>query len=212
MPIHSKINKCSSVLVIEDNEGDFILLEDFLIEKYPNVNTTHCSDCDCAIDFLMKNKYSLVLLDLQLPDVSGLELIKKILSNCSNTPVIILTGYTDLGLAQESLQLGVYDYLIKDEINPTLLHKSIEFALSRRSFVQQIKEETLNYERLFNFSPKPTWLLDRQSLQILNANFSAIEKYGYSLESFKQMSFIDLHPTKEKKIVKKKIQALRKGK
>ena len=45
--------------------------------------------------------------------------------------------------------MGVYDFLIKDEVNPTLLHKSIEFALSRRSYFEQI--ETQN-EKLRNIA------------------------------------------------------------
>ncbi|MBZ9650930.1 response regulator [Psychroflexus montanilacus] len=202
-----KTDKCNSVLVIEDNQSDFFLLEDFLIEKYHNIKITHSDDFQGAADFLTCNTFALVLLDLHLPDLSGLELIKKVLHHSSKTPVIILTGYSDINLAQKSLKLGVFDFLVKDEINPTLLHKSIEFALSRRSYIEQIEQEIHNYERLFNFSPQPTWLLDLNSLRIINANFSATSHYGYSLAKFKKMSFLDLHPKCEKEIVEKKMKA-----
>lgn len=196
-----------SVLIIEDNIGDYVLIEDFLIEKFKGIKINHCVDCETAIGFLQneKTRISVILLDLHLPDLNGINLIEKILSYSSHTPIIILTGYSDLSLAQKSLQLGVYDFLIKDETNPNLLHKSIEFAISRRGYIKRIREEKFNYENLFNFSPQPMWLLDFKTLDILNANFSAIEKYGYPLDTLKEMSFLQFHPKAESELIKQKL-------
>ncbi len=196
-----------SVLIIEDNYGDFVLIEDYLLEKFKGVERTHCKDCKTAIEFLESEEapYSVILLDLHLPDLDGISLIKKILSHSFHTPIIILTGYSDIGLAQKSLQLGVYDFLLKDEINPTLLHKSIEFTINRRRYIKEIKDEKFNYESLFNFSPQPMWLLDSETLNILNANFAAIVKYGYSLKAIRKMSFLQFHPSEERDEVKKEL-------
>ena len=201
-----------SVLIIEDNPGDYLLIEDFLFEKYLEINIHHCKNCESAIKFLKSEKrVSVILLDLHLPDLTGINLIEKILSHNFHIPIIILTGYSDLALAQKSLRLGVYDFLIKDEINPTLLHKSIEFAISRRSFIHQLKEEKFNYESLFNFSPQPMWLLDHETLKILNANFSAVQKYGYSLSALLEMSFMQLHPEEERELVMEKLSSTQNG-
>ena len=201
-----------SVLIIEDNPGDYFLIEDFLFEKYLEISINHCKDCASAIEFLKSEKrVSVILLDLHLPDLTGVDLIQKILSHNFHIPIIILTGYSDLALAQKSLRLGVYDFLIKDEINPTLLHKSIEFAISRRSYIHQIKEEKFNYESLFNFSPQPMWLLDHKTLQILNANFSAVQTYGYSLNTLVEMSFVQLHPEEERELVMEKLSSTQNG-
>lgn len=208
MRIFQKEQVGISVLIIEDNPGDYLLIEDFLIEKYLKISINHCKNYESAIEFLKsENRVSVILLDLQLPDLTGLDLIREILSQNFHIPIIILTGYSDLDLAQKSLRLGVYDFLIKDEINPTLLHKSIEFAISRRSFIHQLKEEKFNYESLFNFSPQPMWLLDHQTLKILNANFSAIQNYGYSLNDLLKMSFVQLHPEEERKLVMEKLSS-----
>ncbi len=196
-----------SVLIIEDNSGDYVLIEDFLLEKFKEVDITHCKNCETAIHYLKdKNtRYSVILLDLHLPDMDGINLIKKILSYSFHTPIIILTGYSDIGLAQKSLQLGVYDFLLKDEINPTLLHKSIEFTINRRRYIKELEDEKFNYESLFNFSPQPMWLLDAETLNILNANFAAISKYGYSLKTIRKMSFLQFHPSEERDEIRKEL-------
>ncbi|MFZ8528451.1 response regulator, partial [Staphylococcus aureus] len=83
----------------------------------------------------------LILLDLHLPDLSGFALIQQILSENIHVPIIVLTGYADLSLAKDSLKLGVDDFLIKDEVTPSILHKSIEFAFSRSQYVNYIEAQ-----------------------------------------------------------------------
>lgn len=133
-----------SVVVIEDNDGDFILIEDYLIESFKTVQIKRCEsfkDFEEFSDTVGQVTFDLILLDLHLPDYSGLELIEKIVSKKNQAPIIILTGYADINLAKESLKLGVEDFLIKDEITPGILHKSIEFAFSRNQYVTHIEEQ-----------------------------------------------------------------------
>jgi PAS domain S-box-containing protein len=193
-----------TVVIIEDNQGDFVLIEDYLIEKFKSIEIVHFSDFESSSVYLQnpKSKVSLILLDLFLPDLGGDELIHKISDSAVQVPIVILTGYSDVNLAKESLQLGVYDYLIKDEVNPNILHKTILYALHRSNYINQIREEKLNYENLFNFNPQPTWLLDSTSLRILNANMAAQKKYGYTLEAFLDMTFNQLHPSEENQLIK----------
>jgi len=195
-----------SVIIIEDNQGDFVLIEDYLLEKFKDINIVHCPDYATSIDCLQnaKEKPSLILLDLNLPDKKGIELVKDILAFDFQTPIIILTGYSDLAMVESTLKIGVYDYLVKDEINPAILHKTITFALNRSSFINQIEDQKSNYEKLFNFNPQPTWLLDSITLRILNANIAAQKKYGFSLHDFRKMSFLQLHPKEEEELIKHK--------
>ena len=129
-----------TVLVIEDNLGDFVLVEDYLEEKFKKVEIVHFTDFSHSIEYLNKNKeeVDVILLDLNLPDLQGIELINSILDYNFGIPIIILTGYSDLGMAQKSLQIGVYDYLVKDDLNPALLYKTIVFAINRSGFINLI--------------------------------------------------------------------------
>lgn len=193
-----------TVLIIEDNLGDYVLVEDYLLEKFSNIDIIHYADYKTAMDYLKgaKNTVSVILLDLNLPEIGGIELITTILKNNFEIPVIILTGYSDLDMAKKSLQLGIYDYLVKDEINPVILRKTITFAINRSSFIKEIELEKQNYENLFNFNPQPTWLLEAYTFKILNANIAAQSKYGYSLDDFMQMTFTQLHPIEEQELIK----------
>jgi len=75
--------------------------------------------------------YHLVLLDLKLPDVSGITLLKEIKAQYPDTEVIIMTGYSTVKSAVEAIQLGAYDYLEKPFDNLDALEGIINRALSR---------------------------------------------------------------------------------
>lgn len=140
------------VIVLEDNDGDFVLIEDYLIEAFRTVQIKRCESFSDFKEFTNNNteiNIDLILLDLHLTDLFGSELIEKILSEKIQAPIIILTGYTDLSLAKHSLKLGIDDFLIKDEVTPSILHKSIEFAFSRSQYVKQIEVQN---EKLRNIA------------------------------------------------------------
>ena len=97
-----------TVLVIEDNPGDFVLVEDYLEEKFEKVDIIHFTNFENSLDYLnkFKDEVSIILLDLNLPDLQGIELINSILAKDFGIPIIILTGYSDLDMVQKSLQLA----------------------------------------------------------------------------------------------------------
>ena len=136
--------KYLSVIVLEDNEGDFGLLEVYLIDAYQTIKIRRCGTFNDFIHLKETNpdfNFDVILLDLHLPDSSGIQLIEQLLSMNLKIPIIILTGYAELRLAKESLKLGVEDFLIKDEISPGILYKSIGYALSRSSYIKQIQAQ-----------------------------------------------------------------------
>ena len=205
--ILDKIDKLT-ILVVEDNQGDFVLIENHLLEKFNHPEITHCSKFSEAEAYLKSSRdtISVILLDLNLPDLGGIDLIEKTLDLSGDIPVIVLTGYSDLELSEKSLQLGVYDYLVKDDITPAILHKTIIFTFNRNSFINQLAEERRNYENLFDFNPQPTWLVDLNSFKIVQANIAAQKKYGFKLDDFQKMKFTQLHPTEEENQIKDKFE------
>ena len=75
-----------------------------------------------ALDLLDKKNYNLVLLDLNLPDTDGMEILKTIKTKHLNTDIIIMTGAGSSELRNEAIKLGAYDYIKK----PTLFKKNIK--------------------------------------------------------------------------------------
>src|SRR5690606_10073344 len=184
-----------SILVIEDNPGDFMLIDDYLLEKFSAIKVIHQETFESAIAELKSfENIDIILLDLILPDLKGEQLVEKVQEHSGNVPIIILTGYSDIGLARTILSKGVSDFLIKDEISPEIIYKAIIYALERKSYITKLNKNKKIYQDLFDFSPQPMWIFDPSTLNFLNVNKAAINKYGYTLEEFKKMTIKDIRP------------------
>lgn len=184
------------ILVVEDNEGDYILVEDYLREHFLRADLTHAACFKDGKELLSAAPaaFNVLLLDLSLPDISKETLIKEAEVFSQTVPVIFLTGYTDLDFAVKSLSLGVSDYLVKDVITPLVLYKSILYSLERFRFIKSLRDSEKRYIDLFHLSPAPMWVYDVSTLAFLDVNEAATRHYGYSKEEFLNMKLSDLSP------------------
>lgn len=198
-----------SVLIIEDNQGDFILLEDHLLEKFNSIRIYHKQTFESAVELIESGvTIQIILLDLVLPDMHGEALAKKVKERSSEIPLIILTGYSDISLARKILSMGASDFLIKDEITPEILYKSIIYSLERRTYLEGLSKTKKTYQDLFNLSPQPMWLYDLTTLYFLDVNQAAIKKYGYTYEEFMNMTLRDIRPTSEIPALEKRLSQM----
>ena len=189
-----KENEVLKILVIEDNYGDFVLIQEYLTDEYSRFNIERAEDFKNARQLLEENgAYSAILLDLSLPDVDNTEkLVKEVLDLANSSAVIVLTGYADKDFGMKTLSWGVSDYLLKDEITSSILAKSIQYSRERKRVSRQLSESEKKYRNLFDASPLPMWVLDRNTLEFLNVNDAAMELYGYSRKEFLKMNIRDL--------------------
>ena len=194
----SNTNDIIEILVLEDNPGDYVIIEDFLYEKFIAPKITHLKSFS-EIEKLAKAQltFSVILLDLVLEDLQKEELVEAVQTRFKNTPIIVLTGYTDLSLARSFLANGVADFLLKDEINPEILHKTVVYAIERENFIVGLENSKNTYQNLFDFSPQPMWLYDNNTLLFLDVNEATINKYGYSKDEFLRMTIRDIRPRSE---------------
>lgn len=201
------------LLLIEDNLGDVLLLEEHLHERIADPGITVVGTFAQARKLLAdrKSAYDAILLDLTLPDLQGEELIRETKKLAGETSVIVLTGYADIQFGIKSLSLGISDYLLKDELTPTSLYKSIVYSISRNQISRQLKDSEKRYKDLFHMSPQPMYLYCLQSLQFLDVNQAAIDHYGYSKEEFLSMNLRDIRPKEEIPKLEKTIEKVRSG-
>ncbi|GGD34750.1 response regulator [Flavobacterium orientale] len=199
---NTKIN----VLVVEDNPGDYLLIEDHLNEKFNHLVIDHCADYQSVLTRLDSGKdSSVILLDLNLPDFDGMALVESVQKKSEGVPIIILTGYSDIKIAKESLSKGISDFLIKDDITAENLYKAIVYAIERKKFLCEQQKSKVVYQHLFNFTPQPLWLYDAETLQFLDVNEAAVRKYGYSKEEFLSMTIREIRPKNELKALEKQL-------
>ena len=145
------------VLLIEDNPGDATLFEHHLsadgTDTFPPVRVTHIEDLDTGLDELGADGYNIVLLDLGLPESTGLDTLDRYnealddRDDLPSVPVIVLTGLKDEAAAVEAIERGAQDYLVKDDINGPLLHRSIRYALERHHQQQELRRQNERLER-----------------------------------------------------------------
>jgi serine phosphatase RsbU (regulator of sigma subunit) len=134
------------VLLVEDDEGDAILVQECLREAGVSegdlVWRRTVRDGIVALGVV---EPSCVLLDLGLPDAHGLDALHSVVAAGSEIPVIVLTGRHDR-IGTEAMAAGAQDYLVKDDITPELLDRTIRYAVERRQ--TQVTELQLREERL----------------------------------------------------------------
>ncbi|MGM0933337.1 MAG: PAS domain S-box protein [Bacteroidota bacterium] len=189
-----KENEELKILVIEDNYGDFVLIQEYLTDEYSKFKIKRAENFENARKLLEDNRdYSAILLDLSLPDVDRPEkLVKEVLGLANSSAVIVLTGYADKDFGMKTLSWGVSDYLLKDEITSSILTKSIQYSRERKRVKRELEESEKKYRNLFDASPLPMWVLDRNSLEFLNVNNAAMELYGYSRQEFLKLNIREL--------------------
>ncbi|MBS1634488.1 MAG: PAS domain S-box protein [Bacteroidetes bacterium] len=185
-------------LVVEDNPGDFMLIRDYLTESIGRVGIQQATTCKEARQFLGSAKfYDAVILDLTLPDSSGLDLVQEIMKYRGKSLVIVLTGFSDKDFGIKALSLGVDDYLLKDELTSSQLYKSIAYSLERQKSSLELKRSEEKYKSLFQISPIPAWIFDEATYRFLDINHAAIEHYGYTKEEINSMTVFDLWPASD---------------
>ncbi len=116
------IEKPPRVLIVDDETHICELLRDDLtLREYNCITAGNAAD---ALTRLSENKFDAALLDICLPDLSGIELLKKIHATYPTTICIMLTAVNDLNLAVEAMKAGAVDYITKpfdlDRVNSAL--------------------------------------------------------------------------------------------
>jgi two-component system response regulator AtoC len=122
------MSKRYNLLIVDDEESLRTLLESELVETQEFAVDT-ASDGGQAINLIQAKVYDVVLLDIRMPRVSGIEVLKFVHEYSPTTQVIILTNYADVKTAIQTIKLGAYDFLAKpydiDELFNTI-HRAIE--------------------------------------------------------------------------------------
>lgn len=99
------------VLYVDDEDSLRVLVHDQLVGEGFSVATA--DDGDTAIEDLKKNPYEVILLDIRMPRVSGIEVLKFIKASKITSRIIVLTAVDDLAVAIEAVKNGANDYLTK---------------------------------------------------------------------------------------------------
>ncbi len=136
-----------NLLIVEDDEDDFLLTRDLLAEIHTFDFKTHwAASYPAAKKAIAENDFDVCLVDYQLGEHTGLEFLREASAEGFRAPLILLTGQTDHAIDLEAMNAGAADYLVKGKTEPALLERAIRYALERRRS-QNALEEAARRER-----------------------------------------------------------------
>ena len=133
------------VLLVEDNPADARLITEYLAEQsWPNIEadapTVDHVDRLSSVRDALTDDVDVVLLDLGLPDSSGVETLDEVLAVGIPAPVVVMTGLDDERVGVDAVEHGAQDYLIKDDVTPRLLQQTLRYAIRREHQQQELRK------------------------------------------------------------------------
>jgi two-component system cell cycle sensor histidine kinase/response regulator CckA len=176
MPSPHRILICDDEQRIRKSLGG--LLED---HGYEVVTTPSSSEC---LEMLAIHDFDLVILDIIMPDMDGIEVLARIKKMRKDTEVIMITGYADKDKAVATFRLSAYDFIEKPfeskEILNTVSHCLSELELRRdlEKKSQELKESEEKYRRIFDDSQDMIYITTREG-RLIDVNRAGVELLGY---------------------------------
>lgn len=161
------------ILLVEDNPGDARLIREMLAEVK---NTTFVLEwvdrLAKALDRIDVGDIDVVLLDLTMPDSSGLETFTRMHARNPRVPIIPLTGLDDEAFAVSALRAGAQDYLVKGEVESKLLAGAIRYAIERKKVEEALRQSEKRYRALFESTGTAILVVENNGMiRLANAEF-----------------------------------------
>ncbi len=153
------------VLIIDDEEAIRASFRLFLEDW--DYDVLMAENGRVGLEVFERQRPDLVLVDLRMPEVDGLEVLARITKYSQDTPVIVVSGTGVIGDAVEALHLGAWDYLLKPIESLTVLRHAVETALER---ARLIRENRVHQEHLKAEVTRRTKELEQANIELLEIN------------------------------------------
>jgi PAS domain S-box-containing protein len=137
------------ILLVEDSVSDAVLLQENIHScGVRNLSIHVTPSLQEAMDCLKNNPIDAILLDLSLPDSSGIETVVQIRNLFPDVPIIVLTGVEDEEIAVKTVRMGVQDYLVKGQADGRLIVRAIRYAIERKRMEDELRRHRDTLELL----------------------------------------------------------------
>jgi len=124
------------VLAVDDEQETCDLLKMSLEREGFSVTT--CTSAEAALELVGAVDFDLVITDLSMPEMGGLELCERVLGTRPNVPVVVITGQGSLETAIGAMRVGAYDFIVKP-VDPKLLAVAANRAIKHKGLADEVK-------------------------------------------------------------------------
>jgi two-component system cell cycle sensor histidine kinase/response regulator CckA len=137
------------VLLVEDNPADARFLREQIADVGAGgIKLTHVSRLEEALKKLDDDDFDIVLLDLSLPDESGIDTLVRAHAHAPGVPIVVLTGTDDEALAIRAVREGAQDYLVKGRTDGNLLLRAMRYASERKHAIEALQRREEHFRSL----------------------------------------------------------------
>jgi|GEM_PF-2089080 PAS domain S-box/PAS domain S-box/PAS domain S-box len=168
------------VLLVEDSPSDAALLQENLLSSDKGFSVSVVQSLGQALDHCKNNHPDAVLLDLTLPDSSGIATVRRAREHSPDLPIIVLTGVDDEKMGMDAMQAGVQDYLVKGHADGPIIVRAIRYAIERKKNEEALRDSEERFRAISEVSPVGIGVVGLSDRTFLYVNKAYIKAYGYS--------------------------------
>ncbi len=186
------------VLLIEDDEEDYILLRTMLSACPREMVLDWADSFDAGSLGISSCRHDVVLVDYRLGKGNGIELLYLAKNSDCDIPVILLTGQGGYEIDVEAMKAGAADYLVKEQLTPDLLDRSIRYSIERKKSEIELKRYKDHLEELVN---ERTAQLEKAKDRLEEINQELLRENNYRVMAQEELAAA--HRELEKKVAKR---------
>lgn len=181
-----------SLLVVEDEPTDLLVIQATLrAAAVGPLEVSHVESLAEARQALEETEPDLVLLDLTLPDSRGLDTLLAVLECSPQVPIVVMTGTDDEAVGQQAVEQGAQDFLVKGQVDPRLLSRSIRYAIQRKRAEREVRDSEERFRTIFHGGPLAMATLGPEG-ELLQVNETLCHLFGRHREELEGTPFRDL--------------------
>jgi PAS domain S-box-containing protein len=177
------------ILLIEDNPGDARLIREVLRDD-ATMELVVATTLGEALRLCGTETFDAALVDLGLPDSSGLGTVMRLQEHAPHLAVVVFTGSDDDQLALDAAKVGAQDYLVKGRVGLDLLRRSLRYAIERKRIEMDLRESRQRYQQIVETAQEGIWAVDAQGVTTY-ANPRMAEMLGCQAQEMTGRSFLD---------------------
>ncbi|MFZ0390483.1 MAG: response regulator, partial [Calditrichia bacterium] len=159
-------HKTLKILLIDDDEDDYVIVRDMFQDfSHRRFKLEWVNTFEDGLKKLKEDKHDVFLLDYRLDGFdgrNGIELLQEARRNKQEKPIIFLTGQETLELDYQAMKVGASDFLVKDQITPPLLERSIRYAVERKGAEVSLKRQKELLQTIIDNIPLMLILIDAE--------------------------------------------------